>query len=133
MTITPFDPGRDLIIVPAEVEGPHQATRLRLAVDTGSGATILSTDIIDAIGLSARQGEAFSRLRSVVAEERGYTVRVQRFTALGFEFSDFRVHAHAIPDGWEIDGLLGWDFLRRFRFEVRPDEGRILATPVPVP
>ena len=54
-------------------------------------------------------------------------MRVTRFRALGFEFDDFRIHAHDLPEGVGIDGLLGLGFLRHFNYEVRSAEGRILA------
>jgi hypothetical protein len=38
---------------------------------------------------------------------------------------DFRVHAHDLPDGWNIRGLIGLSFLRQFNYEIRSLEGRI--------
>ena len=35
------------------------------------------------------------------------------------------------PEGFEIQGLLGLNFLRRFNYEVRSEEGRILAERIP--
>ncbi len=52
-------------------------------------------------------------------------MRVAKFSALGFEFPDFRVHVHDLPDGFGIDGLLGLSFLRHFDFEVRPLVGQL--------
>jgi hypothetical protein len=43
---------------------------------------------------------------------------VERFTALGFSMPDFTVHAHALPAGHDIDGLLGLSFLRHFHLEL---------------
>lgn len=54
-------------------------------------------------------------------------LRVQRFESLGFGFNDFLIHVHDLPFGIGIDGLLGLSFLKRFNYEVRSIEGRILV------
>ena len=53
-------------------------------------------------------------------------LRVQRFESLGFGFNDFLIHVHDLPAGFGIDGLLGLSFLKRFNYEVRSLEGRII-------
>jgi hypothetical protein len=123
--VTRFDPAGPLIVIPGVVWGQHDRREVRLVFDPGAGETILRPDILDRLGYSPRQGEAFTKVRSAVAEEPGYLLRVIRFRALGHEFSDFRVHVHDLPEGFGIDGLLGLNFLRHFNYEVRSAEGRI--------
>jgi hypothetical protein len=125
MRVTRFDPSRDLI-VKALLWGPSgiQAD-FKVAVDTGSAVTVLSPTILDRLGYSPRDGETAAIMRSAVAEEPGYLIRIKRFRTLGYEFTDFRVHAHDLPEGFEIEGLLGLNFLRAFNYEVRSGEGRI--------
>jgi hypothetical protein len=36
------------------------------------------------------------------------------------------IHVHDLPVGFGIDGLLGLSFLKRFNYEIRSAEGRIL-------
>lgn len=128
MKVTRFDPKGRLLVVGGTLWGPRGATAsLRLAVDTGSTETILMPEILDEIGYSPRQGEAITAIRSVVGVERGYLLRVARFRALGHEFSDFRIDAHDLPEGFGINGLLGLSFLRHFNYEVRSADGRIRA------
>jgi hypothetical protein len=55
---------------------------------------------------------------------------MRRFESLGFAFDDFLIHVHDLPAGFGIDGLLGLSFLKRFNYEIRSREGRILVTPV---
>lgn len=52
---------------------------------------------------------------------------VGRFSALGFALTDFRIHVHDLPETLGIQGLLGLSFLRKFNYEIRSEEGRILA------
>jgi len=81
---------------------------------------------VDELGYSPAEGEAITSVRSAIGKESGYTLRVKRFESLGFGFDDFLIHVHDLPSGYGIDGLLGLSFLKRFNYEIRSVEGRIL-------
>lgn len=66
-------------------------------------------------------------MRSAVGREEGYMIRVARFACLGHHEIDFRIHAHDLPEGWGIDGLIGLSFLRLLNYTIRSREGRILV------
>jgi predicted aspartyl protease len=125
--LTTFDRDLDLIIVDAEVWRPLGRSPLRLALDTGSTETVIAPDVIDDLGYSPLQGEQITRVRSAVSEEHGYTLRVHRFAALGFTFTDVRVHVFDLAAGHGIDGLIGLSFLNDFNYEVRSRDGVILV------
>lgn len=128
MKVTRFDRSRDLIIVAGRVFGRHgPPAPLRLVLDTGAAETIIVPEVLDELGYSPLQGEAITVMRSAVGREEGYLIRVARFECLGFQETDFRIHAHDLPEGWGIDGLIGLSFLSRFNYEVRSTEGRILV------
>ncbi len=95
MIVTVFDPRSELIIVSATVWGPHDNPHdVVLALDTAASEAILTPDITDALGYSARDGDARTVVRSAIGSEPGYLLRVRRFAALGFELSDlFRAQA----------------------------------------
>lgn len=126
MKVRRFDPNDDLIIVKARVFGRHGSRPVSLALDTAASLTHISSDIIDELGYSAAEGEAITSVRSAIGKESGYTLRVKRFESLGFGFDDFLIHVHDLPSGYGIDGLLGLTFLKRFNYEIRSTEGRIL-------
>ena len=129
MKVTKFNPHRDLIFVPGRVWGSRGEARrrLRLVLDTGAAETILIPEVLDELGYSPRDGEQITVMRSAVGREHGYMARVARLTCLGHREDDCRVHVQDLPEDWEIDGLLGVTFLRRFNYEIRPAEGRILV------
>lgn len=129
MRVRRFDPADDLIIVRARVHGPWGSRPLTVALDTAASDTHIIPEVIDDLGYSPRQGEVITSVRSAIGIERGYMLRVARFASLGFTFSDFPVHVHDLPDGIGIDGLLGLSFLKRFNYEIRSVEGRILIEP----
>ena len=126
MKVRRFDPDDDLIIVKARVFGRHGSRRLTLALDTAASYTHVTPEIIDELGYSPAEGEAITAVRSAIGRETGYMLRVRRFESLSFGFDDFLIHVHDLPTGFGIDGLLGLSFLKRFNYEIRSTEGRIL-------
>ena len=109
MSFESFDPTSELIVVAGLITGPLGSLQVKLALDTGAGQTIIVPSVLDDLGYSARMGDALTVNRSVVATEFGYMIRVQQFQAFNQVFADFRVNALDLPDGWDIDGLLGDD------------------------
>lgn len=125
MKVVRFRRRHQLLVVDAQLWGPRGFAKLKLAVDTGAGETLIVPEILDGLGYSVRDGEGVTVIRSAVAAEPGYLQRVSRFRTLGHEFANFRVHAHDLPDGFHFDGLLGLNVLDHFNYEIRSGEGRI--------
>jgi predicted aspartyl protease len=123
---SPFLRRRELIIVEAEITGPHGSTNRRLVFDTGAEATTLIPEVIEEIGYGPRDGHKLSKVRSAIGEEEGYWLYVAEFIALGVSTSNFALQVFDL-DHEGVDGLLGMNFLRHFNFEVRPVERRILV------
>jgi len=64
-------------------------------------------------------------LSAAIGKEQGWTLRVKRFSALGFVVMDYRVHVFDLATGDDIDGLIGLSLLNEFNYEVRSREGRL--------
>jgi len=124
-TETAFDLDGDLIFVDAVVVGPSGQAEVQLVLDTGAVLTTLVPRIAESIGYTSAARVARSVVRSAVAQEHGYIVRLARLSTLGFTVPD--VHADVAELGYGIDGILGMNFLSDFNFEIRPAERRILA------
>src|SRR5262245_14040288 len=107
MRVSCFAPAAPLILVRASLYGPRGKLTLQLVLDTGAEQTLITPESLDDAGYSARQGEAITVIRSAIGSEPGYLVRVAKLACLGHEVRDFRVHAHDLPEGMGIDGLLG--------------------------
>jgi len=125
MKVTRFDRKRDLIVVRARVWSPRSRTPLWLAVDTGSSDTVVTPEVVDLFGYSPRDGENVMTVRSAIGKEQGWTLRVERFSALGFVIPNYRIHVFDLATGDDIDGLIGLSFLKQFNCEFRFTEGRI--------
>jgi predicted aspartyl protease len=126
---TRFRPNANLILITARIWGPLGETGLRFALDTGATETLVVPDILDGLGYSARDGIKITLVSGVVEEQTGYELPVHRFSALGFELSEFLVNVQDLPPRAGIDGLLGLNFLRGFNYEVRSKEGLIRVEP----
>jgi hypothetical protein len=88
---------------------------------------LIVPDIMDDLGFNPRDGEVITGVYSATGKEQGYMIRVPRFSALGFTVTDFPVHVFDLANRYGIDGLLGLSFMRRFNYEIRSEEGRILV------
>jgi hypothetical protein len=129
MKTTEFDPTRDLIIVESKIWGRGRYSELALALDTASSATVIAPHVIEEIGYEPRHGIAVTTVRSAIGEERGYTLKVAKFAALGFAIPDFEIHVFDLAAGYGIDGLVGLSFLQNFDYEIRSIIGRISVWP----
>ena len=125
MNVTHFNRTRDLIVVPAWLRSPRRDKQVWLAVDTGSVDTVVNPGIVDQLDYSVRDGEHIMSVRSAIGREQGWTLRVKRFSALGFVVPEFRVDVFDLATGGDIDGLLGLSFLDALNYEVRSKEGRL--------
>lgn len=126
MTESPFDFEGGLLVVDAWIHGPIGHAPLRLAIDTAATLTLVTPEIVERIGYSARDGER-SSVSSAIGTEYGYRVRVERLSSLEQEVPDLLVNVFDLPDRAGIDGLLGLNFLSRFDIELRFSTGLICA------
>ena len=122
-TETPFDLVVHLIGVEAVIIGPTARARVTLILDTGAAMTTLVPRIARAIGYTEAHRTTWSVTRTAAAEERGFVVQSDVET-LGFRFPKHRVVVAEL--GYDIDGLIGLNFLRHFNTEIRFAERRIL-------
>lgn len=123
---TRFDPRDEIIYVTGTITGPRRKTQVRLVVDTGAGRTMIVPHIIDEIGDSVRDAGRATRVSSALGAEHGYLLPVGRFAALGFAMANFPVNVFDLADSDARDGLIGFDFLRRFNCQIRPKDGCIV-------
>lgn len=126
--VTHFDARRDLIYVEGSIAGPRKQLEVCLVLDTGAYATLIVPDVVEKLGYSARDAEAKTSISSPLGREHGYILRVQRFATLGFAISNFAVNVFDLAERDSIHGLVGMSFLRRFNYQVRSAEGRILVS-----
>jgi hypothetical protein len=122
---TPFDPRQRLIIVEARVWGPTGDRVLRLALDTGTGTTLVAPAILVGVGYNPAAAPQRVQITTGSGVETISLLPIDRIEALGQTRSHLPVLCHTLPPSAPIDGLLGLDFLRNCRLTIDFRAGRI--------
>ena len=117
--VTPFRRQDGLLVVAARIWGKTGARDLQLAFDTAASETLVRPELLEDIGYGLTDALYRTSIQSAIGKEPGFMLRVPRFWSLGFEVRDHQIHAHALPDQYDIDGLLGLRFLDRFDYTVQ--------------
>lgn len=109
--------GRNLLRVQASVGAIESGdfVRLRLLVDTGASFTILPIQVLEDLGYDIRN--PLRRQEIFTGQGRIYApvVSISWFNCVGQLIENFEIIAHDIPSPLRLDGILGMDFLCRFR------------------
>ncbi len=82
-------------------------------VDTGSGSTILSADVVSEIGIVPEPEDTLYNIRGVGGNEVVFSRRVDSIQTDAGRISDFEIEVGGMDYGFEINGILGMDFLLR--------------------
>jgi predicted aspartyl protease len=120
-----FDPQENLIYLHAKIFGPKGSRIARLALDTGATTTLVSADIIDALGYSPAAGEM---VRLIMGGSIQYAsqVTVQMLEAADQRVENLAVICHNLPEESGLDGLLGLNFLSHFDTEINYSSGTLI-------
>lgn len=102
----------DLLFVTAVVQNSGRSIQLEnVILDTGSAGTVFDADKMAEIGLTPRQQDILYRIRGVGGEEYVYTRRIERLAIGERILHDFDIEIGALDYGFELDGMIGLDFL----------------------
>ncbi len=82
-------------------------------IDTGSATTILSADMVDSIGIIPENHDKPHIIRGVGGSEVVYNRRVDFVKVGDYSLKDFEVEIGGMDYGFEINGILGVDFMKR--------------------
>lgn len=82
-------------------------------IDTGSGSTVLSADLLSSIQIAPEAEDILHLIRGVGGSEMVF-IRCVDFLQLGEKrIDDFEIEVGAMDYGFQINGILGMDFLRK--------------------
>jgi len=94
----------------------HQGGTVELKpvlIDTGSASTVLSADVVEAVGITPQPDDVINKLRGIGGTEVVYMRVVDRLSLGEASVSNFEVEIGGMDYGFEIQGILGMDFLRQ--------------------
>lgn len=89
----------------------QQLTLENVLLDTGSVGTIFPTDKVLAIDLQYEAEDTVHRIRGVGGAEFVFAKKVDRLSMGELQVNDFEIEVGAMDYGFEIDGIIGMDFL----------------------
>jgi hypothetical protein len=80
-------------------------------VDTGSATTILSADVVQTIQITPSPQDALYTIRGVGGSEVVFSRRIDHLKLGECVINDFEIEIGGMDYGFEINGILGMDFL----------------------
>jgi len=80
-------------------------------LDTGSAGTIFSADKVASMGVQYEPEDMVHRIRGVGGAEFVFTKRMDRIRLGDLDVNSFEVEIGAMDYGYNIDGIIGVDFL----------------------
>jgi predicted aspartyl protease len=102
----------DLLLVPVTVAYRGRQVQIPdLVVDTGSAATMISTDLVAQIGIVPEPQDILHVVRGVGGAEVVFSRRVDRLQIGTQAVERFEIEVGGIDVAFNINGILGLDFL----------------------
>jgi hypothetical protein len=102
----------DLILVSVTVAYRGQVIQVPdVVVDTGSATTMLSTDIVAGVGVAPEMDDVLHFIRGVGGTEVVFSRCVDRLQVGSQAVERFEIEVGGIDDAFNINGILGMDFL----------------------
>ncbi len=101
-----------LLFVSVRLRHGGQGLELRdVLLDTGSAGTVFSTDAVSMIGLTYEPDDPLHRIHGVEGSEFVFMKRVDQAFIGERQVRDFTVEVGGMDYGFQLDGIVGTDFL----------------------
>lgn len=82
-------------------------------IDTGSGGTILKMDLVEEIGITIDINDTIETISRVGGKEFVYIKKIDFLEIGNLIVNDFEVEIGVIDYGFNINGIVGMDFLNK--------------------
>lgn len=102
----------DLPFVTVEIAYKDQRTEIpHVLVDTGSGSTVMSADMVAKAGIFPSPEDVLYNIRGVGGNEAVFSRKVDFLQIGERRMAAFEIEIGGMDYGFEINGILGMDFL----------------------
>ncbi len=91
----------------------QQITLENVLLDTGSAGTIFSTDSVLDIGLELELSDVVHEIRGIGGTEFVFTKQIESLILGELQVKGFEIEVGAMEYGFNIDGIIGLDFLMK--------------------
>lgn len=82
-------------------------------IDTGSGGTVLKMDRVDELGITIEKDDTIQTISGVGGVEFVYKKMIDEINLGNLVISNFTIEVGVMDYGFEMDGIIGMDFLRK--------------------
>ncbi len=91
-------------------------------MDTGSGSTVVSTDLAESIGIVAEENDMIYRISGVGRSEFVYLKRIDSIRIGEKEAVNFPLEIGAMNYGFDLNGIIGLDLLQHVKAIINIDQ-----------
>jgi hypothetical protein len=89
------------------------ATVVQVLIDTGSASTIFAARVVAPIGILPEMTDDVYTVRGIGGTEAVFTRQIDRVAIEAQAVNNFEIEVGGMNYGFDIDGILGMDFLTR--------------------
>ncbi|MBN1071324.1 hypothetical protein FDB55_09035 [Clostridium botulinum] len=94
-------------------------------VDTGSGGTLLKMDKVEGIGVVIEEDDTIETIEGVGGIEFVYKKNIDELIIGDIRVKNFKVEIGVMDYGFDIDGIIGIDFLKKINALIDLDKMEI--------
>lgn len=94
----------------------------RVLVDTGSGSTVISTDLAESIGIIPEKNDTIYRISGVGGSEFVYSKKIDSVRIGEMKTGIFELEIGAMNYGFDLDGIIGLDLFQQLMVVINIDE-----------
>ena len=96
-----------------------------LLVDTGSGGTLLKMDKVEEIGVVIEEDDTIETIEGVGGIEFVYKKNMDKLVIGDIKVENFKVEIGVMDYGFDINGIIGMDFLKEINAVIDLDKMEI--------
>ena len=120
-----FDPKDSVIVVESVLVNKTAKFHSKLVLDTGATYTMISWEMADKLGLSPEKATETITFFSASGEVKSPLVKIEKVELEGIVVRNLKAVIHTLPEGSQVDGLIGLNFLRNFEVNLDFKKGVI--------
>jgi predicted aspartyl protease len=94
-------------------------------LDTGSGGTVFKMDVVEEIGITIEDDDVIETISGVGGSEFVYKKDIDSITLGDLELNNFKIEVGVMDYGFEINGILGMDFMKTVGAVINLDEMKV--------
>lgn len=97
-------------------------------LDTGSGGTVFKMDKVDELGITIEKDDTIETISGVGGVEFVYKKNIDSIKLEDLEIRDFKIEVGVMDYGFDINGIIGMDFLKKVGAIINLDKMTVYGT-----